>query len=352
MVAAISPSAQGETLTVYLRTRDAEHPDRDTPWENAWQTRLPGGAFSWERGAPALMNAGDVFIVAAISMSGHVVVARLRFRSPRRGRPGNPQIEASELVAVAAPADRRFPPALALTEDGFRLAYVRQGRVMRVHVLGVTLALDVTDRHDVTPPAMGATAPVFTGGIGEGDLALLVTDAREGFSPIVKVPFDSQGTPQESDVLRTVGTLPLPPQLAVLSLPGRLAVGYTAIGGGAATAVGLVFAPDDGAPTPLVPSFGYGRLTVVASGQLFASTAATAREKSAPRKIVIHSVGQAGPRQEGTIPAPAARPSLASDSAGGYLLGFSAPTHLRAAFVACKEGGSPEASARATDVAP
>jgi hypothetical protein len=243
--------------------------------------------------APGLWVDGRHAWLARVDGAGALGLARFA-----HGQAGAPL----RFEVVAEGVDPRFAPALAPAGDGVVVAWVDgRGTPMRVRVARVDLRGEVRATHDVTLEAMGGTAPAFV--VGASPPVLAFVDARAGMSPLVRVPFDGDGTPGSGRVALTVGQVPEPPALAAARAPHGEVVAYTAIGTGATTAVGMVRldAPAEGprsAPIPLVKGTGYGTLGVAAAALptsvLFASEApraSTSEGKKAdppPRHLQLH----------------------------------------------------------------
>lgn len=272
--------------------------------------------FSWEQGGPSISARGSTAIVALATVPGRVLLGRV------------PQQEApTPLVTVAESADPRFAVALGGRAGQPLLAYVRKGRTMRVSALWLSANLAVERSRDVTPAGMGAAAPLLLSG-GSGALAdLVVIDAREGLSPVVRIPLGPRGNVGEPEVLYSLSTVTQPPRFAIAKQANNDAVkiAYVAVGRAATTAIGLVSAPGTAAPTALVPGTGYGTLSVAAAGPLFAVTVAQGSRPEDPRSLELRLAHDAPTTPRARVAGPAKAPALSTDGSGHYALSYATP---------------------------
>lgn len=249
-------------------------------------------------------------------------------------------------IEVGRGADARFAPAVAASPR-FRLVAYTDGTQtpMRMRVTQVDARGHVDGRHDVTPEGIGGAAPSFMA--GDTPPTLHFIDPHMGTSALVRVTFSVAGAPHQSEIARPLGNVFGPPQVAAGRYGDEVLVGYTAVGSGAATAVGLARYGASGEPpaVAIVPSSGYGLLHVAAAtgpgAVVFAATSPKASERSAPREVHVRVAGaELGPAL--TVAAPdgtAHSVALARGSDGIYALSFAGGDGTYVAFVACDDGG-------------
>ncbi len=245
--------------------------------------RLQHGLTFPRRAAPAVAKVDDGRILVATSD----LRGKLRLGEIHLGGQRQPWVE------VAEAADQRYAPAV-LSRGVYRgVAYVDStGDFMRLRYVRLNARGEVLGREDLTPDGMGATAPTWIRG---EEATLSFVDARDGYSPVLSLPFDTVAAPRgEASVLRPLVSVFDPPMLAVVRWgegESDWMIGYTATGQSARTAVGI--AGTGGGAEALVPGAAIGYLNVsVAFRQggrpVFASDAPTSREANTPRELRIH----------------------------------------------------------------
>jgi hypothetical protein len=198
---------------------------------------------------------------------------------------------AIRFVEIATGSDPRFPPAIAPIDAGRVVAYTdasSETSHVRVAVLDAPGA--ITARHDVTPEAGAAAAPIFG-----PDGALYTIDARVAISVVHRVAIAADGTPATPTVVRPLNLAAEPPAFAVIGS----SLAYAAVGNMATRAVGLLRIGTDDRATPLVPGLGYGSpLTIDAvamgSGGIFAMEAPSAVTADAPHETRVRVVATDG----------------------------------------------------------
>jgi hypothetical protein len=162
-------------------------------------------------------------------------------------------------ATLAQGVDTRFAPAVDYCERGPLIAYTLGTTPMRSTLVRLGPKAEVLGTHDITPPAMGAAAPVFV----QGALprVLLTADPRNGMSPIARTPLDAEGKPGTSEVAAPVGMMSQPPQLSAASSSSGSYVLYSGIGSAATSAIGLLrLSPKLGSPEAFVKGTAYGAL--------------------------------------------------------------------------------------------
>ncbi|MBW2461806.1 MAG: hypothetical protein JRH11_09175 [Deltaproteobacteria bacterium] len=285
---------------------------------------------------PAITVDGDELVVAFIDGQGHV---RLGSTDPARPSANLRTIEAG------SGADVRFAPAVAVVRGTRVVAWTDgTGTPMRVRVARADRSGVLLGTHDVTMAGMGAATPTFAAGASTPTLYFI--DARAGISPIVKAELRPDGSPRPSSVARPVGTVSVPPELAVgVTGDGHAFAGYTAIGNMATTAVGLMpLFGDVATALPLVPGTGYGPLNVAAAagpaGVVFAADAPRDQPPNAPREIHLRVMrsGAPGPTLTITGPDGTGRHAAIARRADGVLgVAFSAPDGVYVAWARCDD---------------
>lgn len=207
------------------------------------------------RSAPPTVTALDSgrVLIAATDAHGAVRAVALGVSSPTM-RP--------ELRALGSGADLRFAPAVASLRGGAAAIAYTDGSAtpMRVRLIVVRPDLSTAATHDVTPPSLGASAPVFDRYADSPTLVFL--DAHGGLSPVVRLGLAEDGTPGAAQIDRPLSTVSEPARLAAAHLGPRRFVAYTAIGRAATSAIGLVELGGTLPVVPLVPGEGYGVLQV------------------------------------------------------------------------------------------
>ncbi|MEO0326531.1 MAG: hypothetical protein AAF447_26530, partial [Myxococcota bacterium] len=287
----------------------------------------------------AALEGGRV-AVASTGAEGHVRVRRL-------GLDG--RVEAPAQVDDAR-ADRRFAPALAPRGTSLFVAYVgtpsREGPTPdapRLRLVRLDARQQVSDRQNPAPSGMGGVAPRF---LGE---ELAFVESREAVSALLLATVDPDAV---GAVLTPLSNVYDPVAIALARVKEHTLVGYTAVGQGARTAVGLVQVAGAraSAPLPLVAGEGYGRLGVdVASGPaaaLFVADAPRAEDADAPREVraMLVQPGDArpaiGPRIALPFPGEDQRHAhVARHADGTYAVVASTPAGVVAHFLRCDDAG-------------
>ncbi len=227
---------------------------------------------------PALVSAGDELLVGIVDGTQVVSFGRLR-------RDGT-----GSFVEIARNADTRYSPAVQEAGDHAVIAYTEAATPMRMKLARMNRRGEIDARHDLTPSGRGGSAPAFVSGRPR---TFVFVDAHAGTSALYRVDLQADGTPAEPRVVRPVTNIFDPAELAPVARAGdKIDVGYTAIGNGAATAVGLV---RDGArpAVALVPSRGYGPLHVdVVRGRhaVFLADSTKDETNAGPREVVARVV--------------------------------------------------------------
>lgn len=267
---------------------------------------------STPRTAPPMVSAlvdGRV-LIAATDARGAVRAAALGVSSPTV-RP--------ELRPIGAGADLRFAPAIAPLRGGASVvAYTDgSGTPMRVKLVVLRPDLSVAATHDVTPPSLGASAPVVDVLAEVPEVVFL--DAHGGLSPIVRVALAEDGTPGAAQIERPLSTVSEPARLAVAHFGPRRFVAYTAIGRAATSAIGVVELGATLPPEPLVPGLGYGVLQLGAvsgpAAAVFAMTRPAPGVAATERfvgQLLVRLVDEAGLGPALDVSAPDERVSHAS----------------------------------------
>jgi hypothetical protein len=238
---------------------------------------------------------------------------------------------------LARGADRRFAPALATSAEQVLIAYTATvDQVMHTKLLALRGGV-LTSTLDVTPEGHGAAAPTFL--LGASSPTLIALDARAGISPLLELPLDASGKPQQAWVRTPVSQPFEPPQLAALVWPGGEAeVFFTVIGRLAMTAIGRVPLRRAEAIAALSPSRGYGLLEfALARGErraLFACEVPDASTPRAARRLEL-TLGD-GARYDVVAELDARAPSLARVDSG-YLLAFTRAGEVYAALLRCAD---------------
>ncbi len=242
---------------------------------------------------------------------GKVVVAFVDGQNHIRLGAADPREPSAQLRTIEAGsgADLRFAPALGVVGQVRVVAWTDgTGTPMRVRLARADRTGTLLDTHDLTMTGMGAAAPVF--GAGGDTKTIYFVDPRAGVSPIVKAELNPDGTPRPSAVARPVGTVSVPPEVAVAEDgSGHAYAGYTAIGNLATTAVGLMpLFGDVSGPSALVPGTGYGLLNVAAvagrGAVVFAADAPKGEARDAPREIHVRLVKDGAAGETLTVAAP------------------------------------------------
>jgi hypothetical protein len=245
-------------------------------------------------------------------------------------------------VEIARGADTRFAPALTHSEARELIAWTTGSTPMRTQLAVLSNTGAVASKRDITPESMGAAAPTFV--VGASPPSLLMVDARQGMSPLVRVDLSSDGTPSPPKVVLPLSTVSIPPALVAASASVGTYVGYLGFGSAATSAVGLVaIEPIVGSPSPLVPGTGYGVLHVAAASApralLFAADAPTAPAKDAPREIHVHVVGKSGAGVATVIVGHggATNAAIARDDTGTVAVAFTTGSGVYVARLRCDD---------------
>lgn len=246
-------------------------------------------------------------------------------------------------VELAQGVDARFSPALTVSQDRTLIAYTMGSTPMRTML--ATLAADgsVQDKRDVTPVSMGASAPVFVAGAEPP--VLLMLDARNGMSPILRLDLAADGTSSApAQVVVPVNMVATPPELAAASSSIGTHVAYTAVGSAATTAIGLLpIAPIVGTPEALVPGTAYGHFHVSAAAGpravIMVATAPIAPGKEPELELQVTVIGLEGRGKPGVIRAEggANHPAVARDEAGHIGVAYTGQGGVFVAILRCDD---------------
>jgi hypothetical protein len=247
-------------------------------------------------------------------------------------------------VQVSDNADPRFAPALAVVGDLLAVAWTaRTAMPMRTDLALLDGKGRIVKQHEIAPPAMGAAAPVFVAGIQPP--VLLVVDAREGYSPLLRVKLSKEGTPGTPEIRIPISMVFDPPELTAASGSSGTYLVYTGMGGAATTAVGLVTV--DPKPTPpqaLVRGTAYGMLYVAATAAprapVFAVDVPQKPGVGAARQIELRIIDARGAGPAAVLRGPdgeASGAALARDPSGVLALAFSSPSGVHVAWARCDD---------------
>jgi hypothetical protein len=246
-------------------------------------------------------------------------------------------------VELAQGVDTRFSPALTVSQDRTLIAYTMGSTPMRTML--ATLAADgsVQDKRDVTPVSMGASAPTFVAGAEPP--VLLMLDARNGMSPLLRLDLSPDGTSSEpARVVVPVSMVASPPELAAASSSIGTHVAYTGIGSAATTAIGLLpIAPIAGTPEALVPGTAYGQLHASAAAGpravIMVVTAPIAAGKEPELELQVSVIGIEGRGKPAVIRAEggANHPAVARDEAGHVGVAYTAQGGVFVAILRCDD---------------
>lgn len=248
-------------------------------------------------------------------------------------------------IELAPKVDTRFAPAVTVSQDRTLIAYTLGTTPM--HTMLATLAGDgsVEGQRDVTPASMGAAAPAFVDGAEPP--VLLMVDARDGMSPLLKLDLGADGSSSEpAQVATPVSMVASPPELAAASSSIGTHVVYTGVGSAATTAVGLIsIAPIVGAPEALVPGTAYGQLHTGAVAApravIVVATAPLTPTKDPELALEVSVIGLAGRGPAAVVRAAggASHPAIARDDAGHVGVAYSTPSGAFVAILRCDDGG-------------
>jgi hypothetical protein len=247
------------------------------------------------------------------------------------------------LERVAEGADPRFAPALAVVKNLLAVAWTVP---LTPTITKIVLLNDrgrQVKEYDVSPPAMGASAPVFVA--GSNPPVLMVVDARDGYSPVVRVPLNSEGVPGPPVITTPVSMVFDPPELSAASGSAGTYLVYTGMGGGATTALGLVtLHPKPSAPLALVKGTTYGMLYVAGTSAprapVFAVDVPQKPGVHAAREVQVQVIDERGPGPSVTVRGPdgeAAGAALARDPKGLLAVAFQSPSGVYVAWVRCDD---------------
>jgi hypothetical protein len=282
---------------------------------------------------PGLAARADDDVIVAFTDGARTLRAR-RLRMSRSGHGAS--------VELARDVDTRFAPAVAVSQDRTLIAFTLGTTPMRASLAVLSAEGQTVASHDLTPPAMGAAAPAFISGATPP--VLLVVDARDGMSPIVRIDLGSDGEPSEAEVALPVSMVASPPELAAASSSVGTHLLYTGVGSAATTAVGLVaLAPVVSSPEALVPGTAYGQLHVAATAApravLLAADVPTAPGKDPEHEAHVHVLGPGGRgpaaviRRQGGV----AHVALARDEAGHVGLAYASSDGTFVALLRCDD---------------
>lgn len=261
---------------------------------------------------------------------------------------GSARVDSAEhngwLAQVSDNADSRFSPALAVVGDLLAVAWTaRTTMPMRTHLALLDGRGKLVKQHEIAPPAMGAAAPVFVAGIQPP--VLLVVDARDGYSPLIRVKLSKDGTPGTPEIRIPISMVFDPPELTAASGSSGTYLIYTGMGGAATTAVGLVAV--DPKPTParaLVRGTTYGMLYVAATAAprapVFAVDAPQTPGVDAAREIELRVIDDRGAGPAAVLRGPdgeASGAALARNPSGVLALAFSSPSGVYVAWARCDD---------------
>lgn len=261
----------------------------------------------------------------------------LRSRRMRMGQGGS-----GASVELAQNVDTRFSPALTTSQDRTLIAFTLGGTPMRTTLAVLAADGNVTERKDLTPASMGAAAPAFIAGATPP--VLLMLDARNGMSPLLRVDLGSDGAAKPAEVVLPVSMVASPPEIAAASSSIGTYVAYTALGSAASSAVGLVsIAPIAGTPEALVPGTAYGQLHIAATtaprAVLIAATAPIGTGKNPELELHVHVIGITGQGPATVLRASggASHPAIARDEAGHVGVAFATPSGAFVAILRCDD---------------
>ena len=290
--------------------------------------------FPRERTAPPGLAARDAAhaTLAVADGAGALLAAEVRVAGGGVGA----------LAPIAQGVDARFAPAVAYTGARGLVAWTQGSTPMKTWLV-VLDGTSVLARHDVTPVSAGASAAAFV--TGATPPSLVMVDAHEGMSPILRVDLAADGTPRPAVTGVVVAGAASPPELAAAMVGRHAWLGYTAVGNAATSAVGLVpFAPSAEAPWPLVRGTAYGRLHVAAAAghevAIFAADAPTAAGKDPPHRIAVQVVDAQGAGAAYHIEAPGGASHVAIARAASGLVGvaYTTTAGVYVARLRCDDG--------------
>jgi hypothetical protein len=312
-------SVSPESLPLPLNTRNLDLPMRG------------------ERSAPPGLGVRDPHHVVMAYVDGAREVYASTVPVGRSSAGGTP-------TRVGQNADPRFAPAVSRVGDSSLVAWTEATTPMRTHLIELDKAGRVKRAHDITPAAMGAAAPEFIDGSRPPEL--LVVDARDGFSPLVRIKISPDGTPGEPTVAVPLRMVSTPVEVAAARNDSVTMAAYTGIGAAATSAVGLqVIEPAADTPLALVPGTAYGRLhvaaTAAAAALIFAADAPLKTGASPPHEIQLRLVDASGMGQVTLLRGPegtASNPAVARRSDGTVGVSFQTGSGVYVVWLKCDDG--------------
>lgn len=337
-VAAVAALGNGYVLAGYTRTGDSEqvfvvHVTESGKLEPVASLPL-AAAHPGERAvAPGLAAEPQRGVtVAYTDGTGTLYMQQLRVGAAHGG---------GLAATLAKGVDTRFAPAVDYCERGPLIAYTLGTTPMRTSLVRLGPKGDVLGTHDVTPPAMGAAAPVFV----QGALprVLLTADPRNGMSPISRTSLDAEGKPGSSEVAAPVGMMSQPPQLAAATSASGSYVLYSGIGSAATSAIGLLrIGPKPGSPEAFVKGTAYGALYSAAvslpNGIVVAADAPLTPGKQPKHALQLALLDEKGQGPSLKVASPsgdASHVALARGTADEVGFAFSAPDGVYWGTVRC-----------------
>jgi hypothetical protein len=173
---------------------------------------------------------------------------------------------------------------------------------------------------------------------------LVTADARNGMSPIARIPLAEDGQPAPGQATIPVGMMSTPAQLTAAQASFGAFVGYTGLGSAATSAVGLLqLTPKPGAPSALVKGMAYGPLHVAAvasrNALVFAADAPLGPGKAPAHEIQLTRIDAQGPGPVLRIAGPggdATQVSLARGDDGRIAVVFTGKDGVYLATVRCE----------------
>lgn len=249
---------------------------------------------------------------------------------------------------VGSGADQRFAPAVTAAGDTRVVAYTDgSGEGTAARLVRIDPSGRVIGRHDLTPEGSSGRATTV---VAHDEPAVLFVDAREATSTAFVATLNGVGVPSAAEVIRPLANLYDPVELSGASVATpdgpRWLIGYTAIGSGAASAVGVAIGGTTGLipPTPLVPSEGYGTLGVDGAATerqvVFAAEAPRGRERTSPREIRVRIARGAELGESLVVRGPdesARHASIARGLDGTYALAFASGGGVYVRYLRCDE---------------
>lgn len=204
--------------------------------------------------------------------------------------PGRPASAARKLHGGL---DARYAPALTHVQAGTIVAFTLGTTPMKTMVARVPAGHATPKLTDVTPPGLGAAGPVVVQGAQPP--LLLALDARAAISHVLKIAFSKDGVPAVGQIAAPVGMVSSPANMAAVQQGNTVHVGYTGIGSGATSAIGLVefFANKNGSSTPpraLIKGTAYGPLHLDALALPTHATLFAADAPQTPGKHPKHDI--------------------------------------------------------------